>query len=53
MLQREIPEFVNTIAARTARQYGTITIMDVGGRDEPLTRETLENIDILTPNEVK
>lgn len=53
MLQREIPDFINTIAARYAREAGTVTtILDVGGRDEPMAEDLLKYIDILSPNEV-
>ena len=53
ILQREIPEFVNVIAARIAREAGTKVILDVGGRDEPLTHELLQYLDILSPNETE
>jgi ribokinase len=52
LLQREIPEYVNVVAARTAKKAGTLVLLDVGGRDEPLTKELLEQIDIISPNEV-
>ena len=52
MLQREIPEFVNIIAAKVAKTAGTTVILDMGGRDEPLSEELLQNIDIISPNEV-
>ncbi|CDW85938.1 pfkb family protein [Stylonychia lemnae] len=41
LLQREVPEYVNIVAARTAKQAGTMVILDVGGRDEPLSEELL------------
>lgn len=37
LLQREIPEFVNVVAARTAKEAGTLVMLDVGGRNEPIT----------------
>jgi len=52
LLQREIPEYVNIIAARTAKEAGTIVILDMGGRDEPLSVELIKQIDIISPNEV-
>lgn len=52
LLQREIPEYVNVVAARTAKQAGTLVILDVGGRDELLSKDLLEQIDIISPNEV-
>ncbi len=52
MLQREIPEYVNVIAARVAKEAGTMVILDMGGRDEPLSEELIKNVDIISPNEV-
>ncbi len=52
LLQREIPEYVNVVAARTAKQAGTLVILDAGGRDELLSKDLLEQIDIISPNEV-
>ena len=51
MLQREIPEAVNLIAARAARAAGVPVILDLGGEDSPLSPELLDNISILSPNE--
>lgn len=53
LLQREIPEFVNVVAARTAKQSGAFVILDVGGRDEPLTEQLILNVDIISPNETE
>jgi ribokinase len=53
LLQREIPEFVNVIAARIAKEAGTMVILDVGGRDEPFTEELFRYVDILSPNETE
>jgi len=53
VLQREIPEFVNVIAARVAKEAGTLVILDVGGRDEPLSDELLNYLDIISPNETE
>ena len=53
MLQREIPEYVNVIAARVAKAAGTMVILDVGGRDELLSHDLLEDIDIISPNETE
>jgi ribokinase len=53
LLQREIPEFVNVLAAKVAKEAGTMVILDVGGRDEPITTELLRYIDILSPNETE
>ncbi|TNV71945.1 hypothetical protein FGO68_gene4956 [Halteria grandinella] len=53
LLQREIPEFVNIIAAKIAKEAGTMVILDVGGRDEPLSKELIQYIDIISPNETE
>ena len=52
LLQREIPDHVNAIAAKVAKEAGTLVILDMGGRDEPLSRDLLQYIDIISPNEV-
>jgi hypothetical protein len=36
VLQREIPERVNVIAARIAKESGTMVLLDMGGRCDPL-----------------
>ena len=51
MLQREIPDSINELAAKTARDYGVKTILDMGGKDDPLSDDLLNNIDIVTPNQ--
>ena len=43
---------MNVLAAKLARESGTLVILDVGGRDEPLSDELLRYVDILSPNEV-
>lgn len=53
MLQREIPEYVNAVAARVGKEAGAIVLLDMGGRDEPMTTELLRNLDIISPNEVR
>lgn len=53
LLQREIPEYVNVIAAKIAREAGTLVILDMGGRDELLSPELIHYIDIISPNEVR
>ena len=52
VLQREVPEFVNALAAKVAKQNGTMVILDVGGRDELLSKDLLNYVDIISPNEV-
>jgi ribokinase len=44
---------VNVIAARVAKEAGTMVILDVGGRDEPFTEELFRYVDILSPNETE
>lgn len=53
LLQREIPEHVNVIAAKLAKESGTMVILDVGGRDEPFTPELFDYLDVISPNEVR
>ena len=52
LLQREIPEYVNIQGAKIANAAGKLVVLDVGGRDEPLTDELLNCVDILSPNSV-
>ncbi|KAL2943377.1 Ribokinase [Bienertia sinuspersici] len=51
LLQREIPDSVNTQVAKAARNAGVPVILDAGGMDAPLPRELLNYVDILSPNE--
>jgi ribokinase len=44
---------VNVIAARIAKEAGTLVILDVGGRDELFTEELFSYVDILSPNETE
>lgn len=53
LLQREIPEEINTFAAKVAKEAGIPVLLDVGGQDIPLTNELLENVSILSPNETE
>lgn len=54
LLQREIPEKVNIAAAKVAKQTPgeTLTVLDMGGRDEPISPELLQLCDIVSPNQV-
>jgi hypothetical protein len=36
-----------------AKEARTLVLLDMGGKDEPLTEELLKNVDIISPNEVK
>jgi len=55
LLQREIPEKVNIAAAKAAKQNGskTMTILDMGGNDEPISAELLNLCDIVSPNQTE
>ena len=53
LLQREIPENINLAAARIAKENGCKVILDMGGKDSPLSEELLECIDIISPNETE
>ena len=37
LLQREVPESVNIAAARCAKDNNVMVILDMGGRDEPIS----------------
>lgn len=51
MLQREVPAYVNVVAAELARAHGIPTFMDVGGTDAPLDAALLPHLDVIAPNE--
>lgn len=53
LLQREIPEVVNIEAAQVAKAAGKMVVLDVGGREEPMSQELLSLVDILSPNETE
>ena len=56
LLQREIPERLNILAARCAKEVQTheiIVILDMGGIDEPVSRELIHLCDIVSPNETE
>eukprot|EP00357_Protocruzia_adherens_P034192 CAMPEP_0114994958 /NCGR_PEP_ID=MMETSP0216-20121206/13442_1 /TAXON_ID=223996 /ORGANISM="Protocruzia adherens, Strain Boccale" /LENGTH=315 /DNA_ID=CAMNT_0002358905 /DNA_START=21 /DNA_END=968 /DNA_ORIENTATION=- len=53
ILQREIPEEVNIIGAKIAREAGKMVVMDAGGMEKPISKEMLNNIDIFSPNETE
>lgn len=50
LLQREVPQEMNILAAKYARAHNCKVILDMGGQDTPLTRELLENVDVISPN---
>ena len=53
LLQRELPEHVNTIAAKVAKDANVTVILDAGGHDIPITDSLLSSIDIFSPNETE
>ena len=36
-----------------AQQHGCKVVLDMGGKDEPLDKELLANIDIVSPNQTE
>ena len=53
LLQREVPRFVNIEAAKVAKANNVAVIFDLGGRDDPVTNETISLCDIISPNETE
>ena len=56
LLQREIPEKINILAARCAKEVKTheiTVILDMGGRDEQISNELVDLCDIISPNETE
>ena len=53
LLQRELPEHVNTLAAKVAKEANVTVILDAGGHDIPITDSLLSSIDIFSPNETE
>lgn len=53
LLQREIPEDINLEAAHIAHAAGVPVILDAGGSDEPLSKELMPLITVLSPNETE
>jgi sugar/nucleoside kinase (ribokinase family) len=53
LLQREIPEAVNTEVAQLARSAGVPVILDAGGVEAPVSEELLSNVTMLSPNETE
>lgn len=50
LLQREVPQHINEIAARLAYKAGALVILDAGGEDTPLSDELLNHVHIYSPN---
>lgn len=53
LLQREIPEHVNVVLARMAKEAGVPVYLDAGGVDEPVSEELLSCLDVISPNETE
>lgn len=53
MLQREVPDYVNVVAAKLASAQGTPVFMDVGGTDAPLDPALMPYISVIAPNETE
>ncbi|XP_072967053.1 ribokinase [Typha angustifolia] len=53
LLQREIPDWVNTQVAQAAKSAGVPVILDAGGVDSPIPKELLIHVDIFSPNETE
>lgn len=50
LLQREVPERINILSAKHAHDNGVLVILDMGGRDDPITSELISLCDIISPN---
>eukprot|EP01084_Bolivina_argentea_P143165 251460_1 len=53
LLQREIPEQYNIRIAKIAKDNNIKVILDVGGEDTKISKELLNYVDILSPNETE
>ena len=53
LLQREIPEEVNTRAASIASEAGVPVLLDCGGVEGPIASELMHSITTLSPNETE
>jgi ribokinase len=53
LLQKEVPEELNLIAAKYAKSKNKIVVQDCGGRDEPFPEGLLDNVDFLSPNQTE
>lgn len=52
-MQREVPEEINIAACKIARKHNVLTVLDVGGVDQPITDELLSLLDIISPNKTE
>lgn len=53
LLQREIPESVNTAVAQAAAAAGVPVLLDAGGVDAPLSGALLQLLSTISPNETE
>lgn len=53
LLQREIPEAINSAAAAEARRQQVPVVLDVGGDDGPIAPELLACLSVISPNETE
>ena len=53
LLQREIPEAINILAAKCAKENGVTVVLDMGGRDDLISDEMISLCDIISPNETE
>lgn len=53
LLQREIPEIYNINIAKIAKKNNIKVVLDVGGEDSKISKELLQLIDIISPNETE
>ena len=51
-LQRLIPDYVNLVAAKIAKEAGVTVILDVGGMSSYVLPEIYDYLDYISPNEV-
>lgn len=52
-MQREINEEINIYSAKKARELKVKVVLDVGGQDTDISKELLQNVDIISPNETE
>ncbi|PRW20369.1 hypothetical protein C2E21_9039 [Chlorella sorokiniana] len=53
LLQREIPEAVNTQVAQVAHAAGVTVVLDAGGCADPICQDLLRCVTVLSPNETE
>eukprot|EP01016_Furgasonia_blochmanni_P025744 TRINITY_DN2755_c0_g1_i11.p1 TRINITY_DN2755_c0_g1~~TRINITY_DN2755_c0_g1_i11.p1 ORF type:complete len:366 (+),score=47.38 TRINITY_DN2755_c0_g1_i11:91-1188(+) len=53
LLQMEIPQEINVLAAMYATSSDKLVMLDCGGRDEPIKPELLSRLKFISPNETE